>query len=71
MLPLLTRSGGGTALIWTGLVALLAVFTMLFAPVIPLAESVQAAVSWDPLSRDSLITQMTGLQYAWNRFPSV
>ena len=51
---------GGTALVWTGLAALLAALAVLFAPALPFADSVQSSVAWDQIWRNSLIKQITG-----------
>lgn len=51
---------GNRTLVWTGVVSLLLAFTMLFAPAIPFADSVQVKLQWDQLLRDSLLKQISG-----------
>ncbi len=51
---------GNRALVWTGIMSLLAVLAMLFAPAIPFADSVQVSIPWDQLWRNGLLKQISG-----------
>jgi NAD(P)H-nitrite reductase large subunit len=57
--PLAPEAGSRT-LVWTGIVALLAALAILLAPALPFPDSVQAALRWDLLWRESLLKQISG-----------
>jgi nitrite reductase (NADH) large subunit len=51
---------GNRTLVWSGGVSLLAALTVLLAPDIPYARSVQVDIPWDLLWRDGLLKQISG-----------
>jgi nitrite reductase (NADH) large subunit len=57
--PLAPEPGSRT-LLWTGAAALLLALAILLVPPIPFPDSVQWALRWDLLWRDSLIKQISG-----------